>query len=225
MVASDLQILENIARSAHFAAMVMCFILVVSADLNAAKSAFWPLNERDFNRLHRNHAALTSGLILLWLSGLFLIWRGTAFDIAQFSPKLIAKVFVVTMLTANAVVIGRVALPFFERNKGKTFGDFSFVIRLCLGCCAAMSAASWVSAFCLGAIPWLKTASPIELVSFLGPIYAVCVAAASLFAVVCARDKTRFELAEPSHLVIGAPRGLSRANMFPSRFSSVSSRL
>ena len=72
----------------------------------------------------------------------YLIWRGTGFDIYQFSPKLIAKIVVVTILTVNAVAIGQLALPYFERNTGVTFGQFSLAVRLRLAGCGAVSSAS-----------------------------------------------------------------------------------
>lgn len=214
MLSGELQNLENIVRGVHLGALAMSFLLVMSADLVAAKSAFRPLATRNFKRLHANHAALTSGLIILWLSGVFLIWRATAFDLEQFSPKLIAKVAVITILTCNAVVIGRLALPYFERNQGTIFGDFSFAVRFSLGGCAALSSASWLCAFCLGALPWLKTASAAELISFLWPIYAVCFAAASFVAVICPRNKAD-GLPDISSPVFGSSRNPSQANIFP----------
>lgn len=215
MVTVELQFLEDIARSAHLAALAMCFLLVISADLTASKSVFRPLTAGDFKRLHTNHAALASGLIILWVSGLFIIWRATAFDLAQFSPKLIAKIVVVSLLTANAFVIGKLALPYFQRNEGAVFGEFSLGVRLRLASCAALSSASWICAFCLGAIPWLKTASAAELIDFLGPIYAAFFAAAFVVAALSGRRKTEVVAADPSPLLLGVSRRLSQSRVFP----------
>ena len=190
-MSGDLSTIEEFMRSAHLATLAACAWLVISADLTAAKSTFRNLSAHDFKRLHLNHRALAWGLAIFWLSGIYLIWNATAFDPAQLSPKLMAKLIVVTILTVNAVVIGRFALPFMERNQSMTFGEFNFEVRWRLALCSGISTASWISAFCLGAIKPLRTASPEVLFEFLGPIYAACCALATLFAIISVSRKPR----------------------------------
>lgn len=214
MVPSDLTIIEDYVRSLHLATLAACALLVCSADFMASKSTFRSLRNDDMLRLYRYHALLIKGLVIFWITGVFLIWRGTAFELAQFSPKLIAKIVVVTILTANALAIGRLALPYFERNKGMTFGQFSLSARMRLAYCAALSSASWISAFCLGAIPWLKTASAVELINFLGPIYAACFAGATLVVAVSALRRSQFTRSDPAPLVLGTSRRLSHTSAF-----------
>ncbi len=182
MLSAELLIPEDFVRNVHLATLAICAWFVISADLTAAKSSFHPLSDHDFKRLHRNHKFLAWGLIVFWLSGAYLIWLGTAFDPSQFSPKLMAKITVVTVLTLNAVIIGRLVLPYIERNRTVTFGELPIEVRLRLALCASVSSASWISAFCLGAMPHLKTADPAELVGFLAPIYAALGVGAMLFA-------------------------------------------
>lgn len=210
MVNGDIAQLEEIVRWAHLSILGLCFFLVVFADLTAANSVFRPLYKGEFARLRSLHAALSAGLIVLWLTGLFLIWRGTGFDVAQFSPKLIAKITVVSLLTLNAFAIGQIALPFFERNREMMFGEFDISVRLRLTCLGAVSSASWISAFCLGAIPSLKTASTIELVHFLAPIYSVFFTLALLLSLI---SSSRSE--KPEIQPFASSRSLSKRSVLP----------
>ncbi|NNE86879.1 MAG: hypothetical protein HKN27_02285, partial [Silicimonas sp.] len=171
MFVGDLEIFENAARMVHVLMLTLCFWLVIAADLTAAKTSIRPLNDLELSRLHRFHSALATGLVLLWISGTVLIGIKTGFDLSQFSPKLFAKVIVVTVLTANAFVIGHIALPFYEKNRGMCLGDFNAALRMPLAICGAVSTSSWISALALGAIPALKTASAVTLINLLGLFY------------------------------------------------------
>lgn len=214
MFLGDLASIEEFTRSLHLAALVTCAFLVLGADLTAARSAFRSLAEAEFKRLHRYHSLLTKGLVVFWITGLFLIWRGTGFDLEQFSPKLTAKVLVVTLLTMNALAIGRFALPYFEGKQGMTLGQFNLGVRVRLTGCAALSSASWISAFCLGAIPWLKTASVVELVNFLGPIYTACLVGAGLVALLSPHAKPQQAVLDTAPPVLGTTRRLSQSEIF-----------
>lgn len=184
MLPAELGISEEFVRNFHLATLVVCVWLVISADLTAAKSSLHPLNENDFRYLHFNHTLLVWGLFVFWCTGAYLVWLGTSFDLSQFSPKLIAKITVVSGLTLNAFVIGRFALPYLEQKHALKFGEHPIEMRLRLALCGSFSSASWIGAFCLGAMSHLKTASAVELISFLAPIYAGLAIVASLFAVI-----------------------------------------
>lgn len=176
-------LLDSLVRNVHVTMLVVCLGLAIIADLTAAKSISRPLGDVSLKRLHRNHKALVTGLFLLWVSGAALIYTKTGFDAAQFSPKLWAKVIVVNILTLNAFVIGGMAMRTFEENRGKTFGQFGLGRRTVLAISAAISTASWLGAFCLGAFPHLKTASPEVLSVFLTNLYTVCLAGGLFMAV------------------------------------------
>jgi hypothetical protein len=191
MLGLEQAFVEHIVRSVHIAVLASSFLLVVTADFTASKSTLRNLGPDDFKRLHRNHNALTWALLLFWLTGAFLIWAGTQFDVSQFTPKLIAKLIVVSILTVNAWVIGRVLLPFMEANSNATFGDFPFADRLRLTLCGAASSASWLSAFCLGALQHLRTATPQELIDFICPIYAGLGLLGVLFAIASGNRKPK----------------------------------
>ena len=171
MCFGDQYILESIARNVHIVMLVICLGIAALADLTAAKSISRPLSDRSLAKLNTYHRALTTGLIILWISGLMIIWLKTSFDVAQFSPKLMAKIFVVSILSVNAIVIGWLALGTFKEHREMRFGELRFGLRLALAVSAGLSTASWISAFCLGAIPELRTASPDLLLEVLGHIY------------------------------------------------------
>ena len=194
--------IEIAVRFVHLSMLMMCFILVFFADITAAKSTTRRLTDSDFAQLHRYHSSLVYGLILLWLSGGILIFIKTGFDLSQFSPKLYAKIFVVTVLTINAVLIGQVALPFYEKNKDKRFGDFSVSVRVGLATCGALSTSSWISAFCLGSLTALKTASATTLINLLGLFYISNVLLSIIIVLYYVRPRSAPAMAEQQTLAV-----------------------
>ena len=212
MFAGDLELIENIARLVHILMLTVCFWIVIVADMTAAKSSFKPLSGFDLKRLHTYHSALTTGLVLLWTSGIALIGLRTGFQLSEFSPKLIAKVVVVTILTINAIVIGRIALPFYERNRGKCIGDFCVSIRTRLAVCGAISTSSWLSALALGAIPTLKAASAVTLINLLGLFYLGNVVVSVVLVLMMQKREVINEIAE-QRLAFETSRNISMINV------------
>lgn len=212
MFAGDLEFIENAARLVHILMVIVCFWIVIVADMTAAKSSLRPLTGNDLKRLHNYHSSLTTGLVLLWFSGAVLIGIRTGFQFAEFSPKLIAKVIVVTILTANAFVIGRLALPFYERNRGMCIGDFCVSIRTRLAVCGAISTSSWLSALALGAIPALKTASAITLINLLGLFYLGNIVVSVVLVLMMQKRETKEQIAE-QRLAFETSRNVSVINI------------
>jgi hypothetical protein len=97
--------------------------------------------------MHRASKVVTIALGALWLSGLTVAWVDTQLDLRQMlaMPKLMAKFTVVSVLTANGVLLHRFIFPLFlTANRG---GGFSSRLPALLG---GVSAASWVYAVFLG---------------------------------------------------------------------------
>ncbi len=95
-------------------------------------------------RLRAVARLLTRALIALWLTGLGLVVADIGFDAAAIaaSPKLTAKLLVVSALTLNGLALHRLAFPALQRAGGALP-----VLPVLLG---AISTASWVVATFIG---------------------------------------------------------------------------
>ena len=178
----DLTLLNDAAKATHLLGLALGFGVAILADLCAARSLFRPLDHREFETLHQYHRTVALGLALFWASGLVLLWLRTGFDPANFSPKLLAKLGVVTMLTLNAILIGRIGLPTMHAWFGFRYGSLPLAHRLRLAALAGMSGAGWISALALGVFSALKTFEWEVLSQIIGVIYVVGLGGALLTA-------------------------------------------
>ncbi|MEO1537804.1 MAG: hypothetical protein AAFR73_08735 [Pseudomonadota bacterium] len=169
----DLTLLNDAARAAHLLGLALGFGVAIIADMCAARSLFRPLDDHEFHDLHRFHRTVTFGLALFWASGLVLLWLRTGFAVENFSPKLIAKLCVVGLLTLNAYLIGRIGLPTMIAYAGQRFGSLPLTHRLRLGALAGMSTAGWIAALALGVFSAMKTFEWNVLSEIIGMIYIV----------------------------------------------------
>lgn len=179
----DLSLVNDAARAAHLLGLALGFGVAILADMTAAKSLIRPLDDRDFDTLHRYHRTVALGLCLFWASGLVLLWLRTGFDPAQFSPKLMTKLGVVSLLSVNAVLIGRIGLPTMEEWYGCRFGAMPFAHRLRLAALGGMSGAGWIAALALGVFTAMKTFEWDVLSQIIGMIYVVGLSTALLTAI------------------------------------------
>ncbi|MEL7149268.1 MAG: hypothetical protein AAGK71_00975 [Pseudomonadota bacterium] len=180
----DLELLNDAARAAHLLGLALGFGVAIVADLSAARSLFRPLENHEFIDLHRYHRTVAFGLALFWSSGLILLWLRTGFDPQNFSPKLVAKLCVVSLLTVNAFLIGRLGLPTMIAYAGHRFGSLPFTHRLRLGALAGMSSAGWIAALALGVFSAMKKFEWDVLSEIIGGIYIVGLGGAILTALI-----------------------------------------
>lgn len=178
----DLTLLNDAARATHLVGLALGFGVAILADLCAARSLFRPLDDRDFDTLHQYHRTVALGLALFWASGLILLWLRTGFEPANFSPKLMAKLGVVSLLTVNAILIGRIGLPTMRAWYGFRYGSLPLAHRLRLAALAGMSGAGWISALALGVFSAMKTFEWEVLSEIIGVIYFVGLGGALLTA-------------------------------------------
>lgn len=170
-------VFENIqiVKDIHFCAVILSIVLALLADTRASKSIFLPLADTDMKILERLHGMLIVGVVVMWSSGLYLSAVAVEFNIANATPKLMAKFAVVSILTINAILIGKFALPAMKQKRGFQFGEIELPLRLRLVTLSAVSFASWVSAFSLGYFPVFKTMSAEPLMMIFGSLYAACI--------------------------------------------------
>ena len=132
----------------------------------------------DLNMLEVVHKHVWFGLALLWVSGLTLLYARTGLVISEFSPKLFAKLAVVGILTANAVLKGALAMPILRRNVDQSYFEFSFKDKTMLCLMGAISVCSWLSGLILGIFSALKFASFNLLLPIFATLYCAALVAA-----------------------------------------------
>lgn len=118
----------------------------------------------------RGHRLIFFSLAGLWATGLILAAARTGLDPAAITPKLEMKFFVVSLLTANALLISGTVRPMLATAEGRALGDLGPGCLLVIGAAAGLSAASWASALFLGAFSALKPLSGGTLTMIFAPI-------------------------------------------------------
>ena len=174
----DLTFVNDAARAIHLLGLALGFGVAIVADLSAARMVFRPLEDREIRNLEDFHKIVTFGLVLLWASGLVLLWLRTGFNPENFSPKLMTKIGVVLLLTMNAIAIGRIGMPTMQAYQDWRFGELPLTLRAQLSSLATISAACWVSALALGVFSALKPMPWESLSVMVGIVYLMALAAA-----------------------------------------------
>jgi hypothetical protein len=100
--------------------------------------------------LHTCHKVVWFALIGMWITGIAMIYVRTGFELANFSPKLFTKIAVVSLLTINALMIGRFAMPHVEANLNQPLLDLPLRRKLAMSLIAGVSTTSWLLALALG---------------------------------------------------------------------------
>ena len=174
----DLTMLNDAARAVHLLGLALGFGVAILADLSAARMLLRPLGRHEVETLHRYHRTVALGLALFWVSGIVLLWLRTGFQVENFSPKLMAKLGIVTLLTINAAMIGRIGLAVLDDWYGVRFGTLPLADRMRLSALAGLSGAGWISALALGVFSKLKTVEWATLSEVIGAIYLLALIAA-----------------------------------------------
>ena len=125
-------------------------------DIRIFMSRNAPIRRRDISDLENAHHLILGALAGLWITGLALIYIRTGFDPALVTPKVWTKLIVVTLLSLNAVVIGKFAMPIFAAHLGKAPISISTRLKIPMTICASLSGLCWFSALALGASAFLK---------------------------------------------------------------------
>jgi len=163
----DAVLLNDGARLVHLLGLSLGLAIALLAGASAARAVLRPLHEREVEILQTLHHFVTLGLVFSWASGLTLLWLRTGFEVAQFSPKLWAKLCVVMILTVSAIAIGRIGLPTLLRFQSWWFGDIPLPTRVQLCALGVLSAACWLSALALGVFGYFKTLNADQLTHIL----------------------------------------------------------
>jgi hypothetical protein len=151
-------ILIDVATFSHLAGMAAGCGAVIFTDSLILRRISQPATAHQIAVVHHAHTVISIALGVLWVSGLVLLGIRTGFDPGLMTPKLIAKLGTVTVLTVTAVAMARIALPLIDDSVGRRLLDAPLGQQCQLALCVGMSAAGWGTALMLGASKILKTA-------------------------------------------------------------------
>jgi hypothetical protein len=167
---------SDIVRFGHLLAVAVGLGAAVMADLVLLGRITGRIDAETVRNLVRAHRVIGVALLAMWCSGAILIWLRTGFDPAQVSPKLLSKLVVVTLLTTNAMVIGRLALPLIESYAGRSLMWLPTPDKMLLAAIASVSSISWLLALAFGASKILAAAGWPVFVLLLPTAYGLAIA-------------------------------------------------
>jgi hypothetical protein len=146
----DPQIYIDSVRYTHLFSVAVGIGASFLADTLVISRLSAPLDQALLDRLHHYHRLVWFALIAMWISGAAMIYIRTGFDLALFSPKLYSKLAVVLMLTLNALLIGRFAMPMVEKSLGHSLLHMPLGRKLACVWIGAVSSTSWLIALAMG---------------------------------------------------------------------------
>ena len=177
----DPQVFIDAARYAHILAVAIGFGAAFLADYHIISRLGRTIDDNLTTTLNLCHSVIWKMLIAMWLTGLILVQIRTGFVLENFTPKLICKVLTVVILTGNAMLISKIAVPLVEENRGRSLMWLPLGSKLCLAGIGAISSASWMLALAMGsskvlaASGWVVFAVLMPFVYFSGVMVAVAV--------------------------------------------------
>lgn len=177
----DPQVYIDAARYAHIITVAIGFGAAFMADYHIISRLGRPVDNDLTTTLHLCHSLIWKMVIGMWGTGLILIGIRTGFVFENFTPKLISKLVTVAILTVNAMLISKVAMPLVEENRGRSLMWLPLSSKLCLAGIGAVSSASWMLALAMGsskvlaASGWIVFAILMPFVYFSGVFVAVAV--------------------------------------------------
>lgn len=168
----------TLMRQGVLFAHLVAFAIALSAVLRE-DAALIKARRIDLPRLAATARTLTTALAALWATGLALVAFDVGLDAQALaaSPKLAAKLCVVSALTANGLALHYLAFPMLRRSPpGQRFG---LTVPVVLG---AVSTASWLYASFIGASRLVAPSmSFTDFMAIYGALLAGAIAVALLF--------------------------------------------
>jgi len=166
-VTSVEQIAKDIMVISHLLALALGIGTVLRTDWSILTGLARPFTQADYDRVHAAHKVIARALWALWITGFGLFMLKTGGDPAAVSPKLMAKLATVTMLTVTAMMMFDLGMPVLQRQIGTRLVDFAAKPRTGLAVLAGLSMAGWGTALLLGAAATTQLASWAPLAALL----------------------------------------------------------
>jgi len=161
--------LTDIARFTHFIGFALGIGAGSFADFSILRKINTDITTCDLGNLETVHKIVWAGLALLWISGIAILFEQTGLIISEFTPKLITKLTIVAILTANAFMLGVWAMPILKKNVNRPYIAFSLEHKTILSLLASISICSWISGLILGVFSALRPAD----FEFILPIFII----------------------------------------------------
>ncbi len=137
-------------RFSHIIVVAVGFGAAALADVHMLSRLHKRVDMNIITTLESCHRLVWAMLVLMWLTGAVMIFIRTGFQFENFTPKLFSKLATVAILTANAVMIGKFAMPVLMKARGKSLLTLPLGIKLKLAAMGAVSSASWIMAMAMG---------------------------------------------------------------------------
>lgn len=169
------ELLFDAARFSHSIGFALGIGAGSFADFSILRKINTDLTSCDLGNLETVHKIVWSGLGILWLSGLIILYMKTGFVLSEFTPKLITKLAVVAILTANAFLLGLWAMPILKKNINRPYLAFSLEHKTILSLLASISLCSWISGLTLGVFSALRPANFDAILPIFTALYVMAI--------------------------------------------------
>lgn len=150
-------IVSDLLRLAHLLAVAVGFGVAVETEIFMLKRRRTTVSAGMMSGLKHRHSVILYALGAMWVTGAALVALRTGFLFDAFTPKLWAKVTVVTILSVNAMFVAQVAMPILADHAGQRISALPVTAQRALFAVAGISATSWLVALLLGSSVLLKT--------------------------------------------------------------------
>ncbi len=169
------ELLFDTARFSHSIGFALGIGAGSFADFSILRKINTELTGCDLGNLETVHKIVWTGLGILWLSGLIILYMKTGFIFSEFTPKLITKLAVVTILTVNAFLLGLWAMPILKKNINRPYLAFSLEHKTILSLLASISLCSWISGLILGIFSALRPANFDAILPIFAALYVMAI--------------------------------------------------
>ncbi len=151
----------------HLLGLVMGFGGALLLDMTIfSRGVIRPVSHFTVHQAEVLSRIVTWGLIVLWLTGIALIWMNTL-DKPEYitNQKLWAKIAIVMLLTANGVLIHHTILPYLKANIGqRLFDGMKRPLLAAFTLAGSVSFVSWTTPFILGKASELNYVTPMWII-------------------------------------------------------------
>lgn len=151
----------------HLLGLVMGFGGAILLDMTIfSRGIIRPVSNFTLHQTEVLSRIVTWGLVILWISGIALIWMNTL-DKPDYitNQKLWAKMAIVLLLTANGILIHHKILPYLKVNVGqRLFDGMRRSLLAAFTFSGSVSLVSWTIPFILGKASELNYVTPMWVI-------------------------------------------------------------
>ena len=151
-------IFVDVVRAFHLFCFAAGMGIAVFFDWRTLQSLNVQISQEDLSVLNDIHSWIKMAFGGLWITGMMLVYIRTGFELSNFSPKLITKLTLMTLMLLNVQAIARYVLPVFGDDVGRSMLDLPYVKLARMSQCAINSIFFWLAGLALGSSAVLKTA-------------------------------------------------------------------